>query len=334
MDYYIIIFFFILFIIIILNYNKNEFVLNKIKFNNQIHILILLFVLLFSLLCLMYQRKKEGMEIEIINNNEMLTVLHGDTEGAGFFSGCSVRLCEIINYYNKHKKLPKNVDSTQLFHKYKYDKTKDITFDLFKHYDDRDFNVKNNKMIDIDYMCYQFENYKSVDYESITPFINKYFYPSDKIMNIYNDLINRYDIQVDKCIGLYYRGTDKYKETPIDSFDSYYKKLKELTDSNENLQILLQTDSSPFLDYMKEKFKNNKNIIIMKENDTSYTNKGIHFEKSGNQNYIDIQNLLATFLIISKCKYILCSSGNGSIWIMFYRKNAKKVFQNLNKVWI
>jgi hypothetical protein len=88
---------------------------------------------------------------------------------------------------------------------------------------------------------------------------------------------------------------------------------------------------------MNSKFENgnNKNkIIIILENSTSSTSTGIHFEKNNNENYNDIQYLLSTFLIISKCKYIICSSGNGSIWIMFYRGNAINVYQNLNKVWL
>jgi hypothetical protein len=43
---------------------------------------------------------------------------------------------------------------------------------------------------------------------------------------------------------------------------------------------------------------------------------------------------LAITIIMSKCKYIICGSGNCSIWIMFYRENANNVFQNLNGEWL
>lgn len=304
-------------------------------------IILLLFILVSSLvICWKNQKKKEGMRINILNvtenlnekSDEVLRIRHRHVEVAGFFSGCSVRLYEIINYFNKHKKLPKEVDSHELFLKYKYDNTKDITYDFFEHYKNKDFTLKNKKYIDIDYNCYQFNNYKLIDYDSITPYIDKYFYPSENIIDIYYDLKNKYNIETNNCIGLYYRGTDKYKETPIDSYESYYQKLKEIIKNDKKIQILIQTDSTPFLDYMKKNCFN-KNIIIIKENSTSSTNKGIHFEKSSSENYKDMQNLFATFLIISKCKYIICSSGNCSVWIMFYRKNAKNVYQNLNKKW-
>ena len=97
---------------------------------------------------------------------------------------------------------------------------------------------------------------------------------------------------------------------------------------NKNIKILIQTDTSQFIDYINS--KNLENIIIINENKTSYTNKGIHNEQSRNENYYDMLNFLSTVLIISKCKYIICSSGNCSIWMMLYRGNNKNVIQYLN----
>ena len=44
-------------------------------------------------------------------------------------------------------------------------------------------------------------------------------------------------------------------------------------------------------------------------------------------------NLFSTFLILSKCKYIICGSGNCSLWMMFYRGNNKHVYQFFNNIW-
>jgi hypothetical protein len=43
---------------------------------------------------------------------------------------------------------------------------------------------------------------------------------------------------------------------------------------------------------------------------------------------------LAITIIMSKCKYIICGSGNCSLWIILYRGHAKNIFQNLNNIWI
>ena len=61
---------------------------------------------------------------------EMLRTKHN----AGFFSCCSVRLHDIIAYFNTNKCLPKEVDSSGHFGLYKKDSDKDITYDYFKEY--------------------------------------------------------------------------------------------------------------------------------------------------------------------------------------------------------
>jgi hypothetical protein len=96
---------------------------------------------------------------------------------------------------------------------------------------------------------------------------------------------------------------------------------------------LIQTDEAQFIDFIQNKNIEN-NIIIIHENSISYSSEGIHNEKHASENYIDIQNLFATFLIISKCKYIICNSCNGSVWITYYRENAENVYQNLKKLWV
>ena len=71
---------------------------------------------------------------------------------------------------------------------------------------------------------------------------------------------------------------------------------------------MIQTDTAKFIDYINN--KKLQNILIIKENKASYTDRGIHNEQSKNTNYYDMLIFLATVLIISKCKYIICSSGN------------------------
>jgi len=176
--------------------------------------------------------------------------------------------------------LPSEVDSSNIFTIYKYDKHTDVTFDFFENYNNIYCEITYTKPIFIDDMCYQFDNYKSIDYEYIIPFVNKYFSPSKKILDIRDELLVKYNIIPEKCISIYYRGTDKARETELDSFEKYYHKLKDIleNENDKNIQIILQTDTKHFIDYMKQKNINNENIIIVEENRTSDTNIGIHNE--------------------------------------------------------
>jgi hypothetical protein len=267
-----------------------------------------------------------------------LIVRHSNS---GFFSCCSVILYNINKYIHEFRKLPVDVNSSDVFYLYKIDKTKDITYDFFIHSNStppislNDINniilYKHQYNLDVQ----QFTEYGSYNYNFTTSLINKYFTPTQYINNIANNLISKYNIDVNNCIVIYYRGTDKYQETAIDSFDSFYNKLSELLEiiNNNNITILIQSDTAQFVDYIKSKSIINP-VIIFNEMETSYTNKGIHYEHTSEQNYKDISYLFASVLIMSKCKYILCSSGNVSMWIMLYRGNAMNVHQNLNLKWI
>jgi hypothetical protein len=218
-----------------------------------------------------------------------------------------------------------------MFDLYKVNADSDITYDFFDN-DDKHENFYFEKIIEAEslkfYIC--INPYKTINHSAFAPFVKKYFTPSQKIKSLTSFLIKKYNINTQKCIGLYYRGTDKITETQVPSFDSFYNMLMKIY--NKDLQIIVQTDSKFFLEYMQKKCAD-KRIIVIKENLVSSRAVGIHFEESPAQNYKHIQFLFSTFLIISQCKYILCSSSNGSVWMIFFRGNADSVFCNINNEW-
>jgi hypothetical protein len=261
-----------------------------------------------------------------------MSIILQEQEG-GFFSCCSVKLTNIVNFINLHKEIPQNVDSSSLFHFYKNksDEKQDITFKYFEHYETiKDFEVS----IPIKYHYDdQFENYAMLDFEHILPIVKKYFSPSSKVNDIVEILSRKYNIIYENTIAVYYRGSDKYIETKLASFDDFYGKITDILKINTNLQILVQSDSAQFIDYMKN--KNLQNIIIIHENKTTYTNSGIHISNLSNDtNYDDMFWFFSTIIIMSKCKYVVCGSSNGSMWLVLYRGNCVNVFQSLDKKWI
>lgn len=249
------------------------------------------------------------------------------THNAGFFSCCSVKLHHIIQFINLHSTLPDIVDSSAQFELYKLDNNVDVTYDFFKHYDHIDTSI--NSPIDYTYL-YQFNIYSTLD-NNINTVITKYFSPSQKIISIREHIKQKYNIDYNSSIAVYYRGTDKYTETALAGFDNFYDKIKEITRVNKDTTVIIQTDSSQFVDYINT--KNLTNIIILHEASTSYSASGIHHEKTNMENYYDMLNLFAIYLILCKCKYLICGSGNGSMWMVFYRENCKGVYQFLNGTW-
>jgi hypothetical protein len=252
----------------------------------------------------------------------------------GFFSCSSCRLDKIIRFYegNEVAQAPRIVDTSRTFTMYKCNDNDDVTFDFFKHYDNQgDISLKHQ--IHIDSWAHQFQNYKQVvDYDAVSPFIWKYFSPSEKVCNKIDELCQKYRIDFDNCIAIYNRGTDKQIETALDSYDSYLRKLNEVM-PNRDVQVLIQSDDGHFVNYMRENCRD-KNLIVISENPVIYTSAGVHNEHPREQNHHEMYYLLATFIIISKCKNIMCSSSNGALWIMYYRGHANNVSQSLHRQWI
>lgn len=258
------------------------------------------------------------------------------THNAGFFSCCSVKLDAIVNYINRHRKLPEKIDSSKQFKLYKPNPAVDITYDFFEIPNSSEYIFTNS--IKYNY-TYEYRKYSDLNFENIVPIVKKYFEPSQQIKTLADKFINKYNICYENCIAIYYRGTDKRKlekgKDTQKSFESYHNKLNELLTivNNDNVQILIQTDSAQFLNYITTQNKN-KQFIILEELVPSNTCKGPHRERTKQQNYCDITNLLSIVSIISKCKYIICSTGNVSMWITLYRGNCENVYQNSHCNWV
>jgi hypothetical protein len=240
----------------------------------------------------------------------------------GFFSCCSVKLYKIINYINDNSSLPNFVDSSNQYKLYRKDNT-DVTYEFFEHYDN----------INIDMACpihyhheHQYLEYKKLD-KKIIPIVKKYFSPSKKIVETIEKIKENYNIDYDNTVAVYYRGTDKITETRNASYEDYYNRIISFQDKT----IIIQSDTTSFIDFIKS--KNIKNVVIINECGTSNLNKGLHYEKCHRENFIEMINLFSIFLIISKCKHIICGSSNCSLWMMLYRENAINVQQYLNGKW-
>jgi hypothetical protein len=277
------------------------------------------------------------------NNHHLVVEQVQDTlivkHTAGFFSCCSVKLDMIVKFIKSYKVFPQRVNGVDLFTLYKLpeQENQDITHVFFEHPSEIPTPISK-----INYIHeHQYIAYSQLDYKNLMPVMKTFFEPSAQIVEIVRQFENKYGIDAENCIAVYYRGTDKISETQLDSFDRYYDKLTEVLNTNHddtNCKILLQSDSAQFFYYMKCKFRDSRhsaNLVIIDEiAPTTSTTLGAHYERTGQRNHSDIKHLLAAVVLISKCKHVICSSGNVSTWMMLYRGNSANVHQNLNLAWL
>ena len=253
------------------------------------------------------------------------------THNSGFFSCCSVKLYNIINYINLNLKIPDYVDSSQQFSWYKKNQNQDITYKYFEHYDNiKDISI--NYPINYDWE-YQFVDYSKFDYNNIIPIIKKYFSPSKKIINIINNIEQKYNLIYDNICVLFYRGNDKITETELCNYDEYLIYANLIMKNNPNILFLIQSDETEFINFITKKFPNNSFFFNDEIRHIPKTNSSVDIQMK-DKNYKFSKYFLAITIIMSKCKYIICGSGNCSMWIMFYRGNNNNVFQNLKGDWL
>lgn len=258
---------------------------------------------------------------------------------SGFFSCCNVKLYKLVKHFNIHRSVPTCIDDSELFDMYKPSSyaCQDITHHFFRPRDDVHIDFSGTLQIMDNGVEDQFSPYSGLHFSVVKPFIDKYYSPSQPILDLQKGLIDKYTIDTTTTCAIYYRGTDKYKETYLGSFGVYAAKMTEIIQTNPDIQIILQSDSYPFMEYMFQYADTHgiqNNIIAFEENVTTTTDQGIHILQGANKAYQDIQHLFASMLVMAQCKYIVCSSGNVSMWMMYYRGHADGVYQYLNHRWV
>jgi hypothetical protein len=251
---------------------------------------------------------------------------------AGFFSCCSVNLYDIIKYINHNSKIPNNVDNSKQLTWYKNtnEKDKDITYDYFEHYN----NITD---IEITYPItyhhnHQYLDYSNLDYKNIIPIVKKYYSPAKNIINIINNIKQKYNLLYENICVLFYRGNDKKREIKLCGYDEYLKYANVIKENNPNILFLIQSDETEFIEFMTTKFPNNSFYFKDEIRHIKKCNSTVDKQMPNTNNEFS-KYYLAITIIMSKCKYIICGTGNCSIWIMFYRENINNVIQNFKRTW-
>lgn len=200
---------------------------------------------------------------------------------------------------------------------YKQNENDDVTKDFFAN---SELEIEHEGVIDF-YVIYQMKEYITLNYSHITPFVKKYFSPSQRILDKKQMLLEKYGLDPANTLGVYYRGTDKKDEVSRVDYSSYINKIQELYTGRET--ILIQSDEKQFIDYAKQVFPD---CIYFTETKVSTTDKGIHYENTKEENYNDIQYFFAAMLILSECKHIVLGISNCSLWMCLYRGYPSKQY--------
>ena len=233
----------------------------------------------------------------------------------------------IQNIIHKNK-LSVNIILNNNNFKFDNNNKEDITYDYFEHYANIEDNIDTQNIIDY-HWDHQFLDYSTLDYTRIYPLIEKYFSPSNNINEIVNNIERKYNLIYENICVLFYRGNDKIRETKLCEYDDYLKYANEIINKNANIIFLIQSDETEFIDFIRDNLPDNSFYFKDEIRHMNKCNDTVDITMSSTNNDFS-KKYLAITIIMSKCKYIICGSGNCSIWIMFYRRNSNNVIQYLN----
>ena len=260
---------------------------------------------------------------------------------SGFFSTCTVALNQIILAYNNEREFP-SLCTTSLMEWYKEDESLDsdiweeffkpsthqflnpsdfsekITFTDFMNCDDGDFTYLG-----------QFSPYEKIGYKDVLPIVNSYFSPSLKTRERVNFFLEKYGIDPDKTIGVYYRGNDKLMEANPPSYEDYKERIEKVLAENPGCKLLIQTDEREFLNYATSIYPESIFVQELPVIDKSYEWQVSWTIENGKRTNFGI-DFMSIALILSKCKRLILNSCNVSMWVCLYRGSSEGVDQYLN----
>ena len=170
--------------------------------------------------------------------------------------------------------------------------------------------------------------YRFLNFERLNPVISRFFQPSDRAIEIRDDLIRRYAIDPAKTIAVVYRGTDKGNEVKLASPEAFLTAARRLLAANPGHRLWIQTDEREvrtmfhraFADrcfYLHEMPVSSDGVVVHKQNDETLNLDRSEFGVL----------LVAVNSLLAKADVVVNHTGNMALWLCLYRGHARGVWQ-------
>jgi hypothetical protein len=234
---------------------------------------------------------------------------------AGVFSCYTIRLEALLDYFRTYKRLPSVIDSSQQFASYKNDPKEDISTHFFETIEELEI-PHNGKSIYVtsEPNEQQFSDYDKLNYADVRPFVEKYFTPSKLIREQVWRLERELPCDYQSTCGIRFRGTDKQLETNQPSYAELILQAIRLKQRAPKLKFLIQSDDRCFIEYTHHTLGDDCCFHLLEPT--------INNEQ--------ISDYVAAIIILSRCKCLITTSGNGELWARLFRGNNKGSLQWLS----
>lgn len=169
-------------------------------------------------------------------------------------------------------------------------------------------------------------DYRMLDFQTLVPWVEKYFSPSERVLSRKAELMRKYDLETTRLIAVNIRGTDKWKEVRPTPLDYYERICDTLLETSPLSKILVVSDQSDYVERFKERF--GSRVIVFEElPTTSGTHYPVHRTVSRSERTSFGVDYFATVLILASAKFLVTHTGGGAFWTALYRRHTSSFFQ-------
>lgn len=244
---------------------------------------------------------------------------------AGFFSCCSEALVQIIADVNEYGYL-REVDRSEQYALYK-NGNEDLTTLFFKEMNIEEV-IEPTRFTDAD-GYYQFTDYRDVKFYNIYPYLNKFFSPSNPVISVVREFIDKYAIDLENTAAVVYRGNDKVTECPVAPYQDFIDKASEY----KGMRFFVLPDEAEFMQAFQQvhdnSFTPDELPVINKDIETA------NFYQVPIEDRADYAaRFLAAIIIASRCKVLITHTGNVGMWSILYRGSTHNAHQWFNDKFI
>ncbi len=242
---------------------------------------------------------------------------------SGFFSCCSVACYDIIDHIKQHQSIPE-VDFSKIFKWYK-DFLHQSVYDMcFKFNESQKLNV--DEISKINYSRLSLFDYKNEDLARVGPIIQKWFNPSDSVLEYVELFIKKYEIDTSRTLAICFRGTDKFVDIKEPCYENFISHVPSIIKNEDINRVFIQTDQTQFIDFFKNYYPSIP-VFNIQEIPTTSSKKHLYKGIIEENKISHTQMFLAAMQILSRCKFLINHTGNVARWIIKYRGSIHNTIQ-------
>lgn len=170
--------------------------------------------------------------------------------------------------------------------------------------------------------------YAHLDANRWSPFIARWFTPSDEILRLQRTVSAKYGLEETPTIAFYYRGTDKSTEVAVPFVGEYMSIARRLAQLYPTHRILIQTDQLQMRERFVKEFR--ARCFFLEEMPVTRGKKGMHFlaDEDLGMDRVEFAKMgIVVTRALSQCEILVNCTGNMALWATLYRGNTHGMYQ-------